>query len=124
MLITYSKVSGMKKFLFKTVIDCLIAGLFSIGVYQSPTYVINSLGGYFFLSFLLCSIVALMIIYSKIFGNKEKIFKGILIIVVISGIEITLIGLALNYKFDMILTVWFIIIPSVIIFDRLLNSKH
>ncbi|MGQ4874604.1 MAG: hypothetical protein ACP6IY_11100 [Promethearchaeia archaeon] len=114
----------MKKFLFKTVIDCLIAGLFSIGVYQSPTYVINSFGGYFFLSFLLCSIVALMIIYSKIFGSKEKIFKGILIIVVISVIETTLIGLALNYKFDMILTVWFITIPSVIIFDRLLNSKH
>ncbi len=34
------------KFILKTISDCLVAGLISVGVFQSPTFAIESLNGY------------------------------------------------------------------------------
>lgn len=79
------------KFILKTIADCSIAGLISIGAFQSPTFIIESLTGYVVLVLLLFTILFVMSTY------------------------------ALGKNIEMITVVWFITIPSIIIFDKILG---
>ena len=108
------------KFTLKTIADCLVAGLISVGVFQSPTFAIESLSGYAVLIGLILLTLFLMTIYALKF-HKKKTVKGLLIALIVSMVEILAIGLALGKSLDMIAVVWFITVPSVLIFDKILD---
>ena len=108
------------KFVLKTIADCLVAGLISVGVFQSPTFAIESLSGYAVLIGLILLTLLLMTIYALKF-RQEKAIKGLFIAIMVSMAEIFAIGYALGKSFDMIAAVWFITIPSILIFDKILG---
>jgi len=108
------------RFILKTVADCLVAGLISVGVFQSPTFAIESLSGYAVLIGLILLTLLLMTIYALRF-RQEKAITGLFIALIVSMAEISAIGLALGKSFDMIAAVWFITIPSILIFDKILG---
>ena len=108
------------KFILKTIADCLVAGLISVGVFQSPTFAIESLSGYAVLIGLVLLTFFLMTIYALKF-NQEQAIKGLFIALIVSMIEIFAIGYALGESFNMIAAVWFITIPSILIFDKILG---
>ena len=108
------------KFILKTIADCLVAGLISVGVFQSPTFAIESLSGYAVLIGLVLLTLLLMTIYALKFHQKKAI-TGLLIALGVSMLEVFAIGFALGKSFDLIVVVWFIIIPSVLIFDKILG---
>ena len=112
----------MKKdqFILKTVADCLVAGLISIGVFQSPTFAIEKTSAYALLIGLVLLIFFLMAIYALRY-HQQKAVTGLFIALAISMIEIFAIGTALGKTIDMIAVVWFITIPSVLIFDKILG---
>ena len=108
------------KFILKTVADCLVAGLISVGVFQSPTFAIDSSSGYAVLISLVLLTFLLMAIYALKF-RQQKAIKGLFIAFIVSMAEIFAIGCALGESFDMIVVVWFITIPSILIFDKILG---
>jgi len=108
------------KFILKTIADCLVAGLISVGVFQSPTFAIESLSGYVVLAGLVFLTLLLMTIYALRF-RQEKAIAGLLIALIVSIIEVGSIGYALGRSLDMMAVVWFITIPSVLIFDKILG---
>ena len=108
------------KFILKTIADCLVAGLISVGVFQSPTFAIESLSGYAVLIGLVLLTFLLMTIYALKF-RQEKAITGLFIALVVSMAEIFAIGYALGESFNMIAVVWFITIPSILIFDKILG---
>lgn len=109
-----------KKFLFKTAIDALIAGLISIGVFHSPTLVSEMRVAYFGIVAVMMTVLILMIIYIDKY-KKEVMLKGVLFALGVSFIEIMVIGFILGATIDMIIIVFSIVFPSVIIFDKLLG---
>ena len=109
-----------KKFILKTIADCLVAGLISVGVFQSPTFAIESLSGYAVLIGTVLLTLFLMTIYALKFHQKKAV-TGLSIALVVSMAEIYAIGLALGKSFDIIAVVWFITIPSILIFDKILG---
>ena len=108
------------KFILKTIADCLVAGLISVGVFQSPTFAIESLSGYAVLIGLVLLTLLLMTIYALKF-HQEKAITGLFIALIVSMAEIFAIGYALGESFNMIAAVWFITIPSILIFDKILG---
>ena len=108
------------KFILKTIADCLVAGLISVGVFQSPTFAIESLSGYAVLIGLVLLTLLLMTIYALKF-RQEKAITGLFIALIVSMAEIFAIGYALGESFKMIAVVWFITIPSILIFDKILG---
>lgn len=108
------------KFILKTISDCLVAGLISVGVFQSPTFAIESLNGYAVLISLVLLTLLLMTIYALKFNHKEAII-GLFIALIVSVAEVYAIGYALGKSLDMIAVVWFITVPSVLIFDKILG---
>ncbi len=105
------------KFIIKTIADCLLAGLISIGVFQtiislpSDSRIYDIVTGFFFL------FLILMIIYSWKFREKKDLIS-LVIASIVSMVEIFFIGAALGKSFDMILLVWYITIPSIMVFDK------
>ena len=81
------------QFILKTIADCLVAGLISVGVFQSPTFAIESSGGYAVLIGLVLLTLFLMTIYTLRFRRKEAI-TGLFIALVVSLAEIFAIGYA------------------------------
>ena len=108
------------KFILKTIADCSIAGLISIGAFQSPTFLIESLTGYLILVLLLFTIIFVMATYALRYREKQAII-GLSLALGLSIIEVSLIGYALGKNIEMIIVVWFITIPSIIIFDKILG---
>ena len=108
------------QFILKTVADCLVAGLISIGVFQSPTFAIEKASAYSLLIGLVLLIFFLMTVYALRYHQKKAV-TGLFIALVISMIEIFAIGTALGKNIDIIAVVWFITIPSVLIFDKILG---
>ena len=84
-----------KKFILKTIADCLVAGLISVGVFQSPTFAIESLSGYAVLIGTVLLTLFLMTIYALKFHQKKAV-TGLSIALVVSMAEIYAIGLALG----------------------------
>ena len=111
---------SIKKRILKTIIDVLIGGLISLGVFQSPTFVIENGFSYIPLILLIVVIVILMRVYSKEKGMEFQTID-LLISVVVSMIEIFIIGVSIGYEVDVIIIVWFIILPTVIVFDKLMG---
>lgn len=109
-----------KRYVLKTSIDVLVGGLISIGIFQSPTFILTSGTSYIGLLLLLLLIFALMLFYS-IDKDKFKITMSLILMIGLSFLEVILIGILLNESIELILVVWFIVIPSVILFDNLLN---
>ena len=115
-----TKIIKDQKFFLKTVADCLVAGLISVGVFQSPTFAIESISGYAVLIGMVLLTLFLMTIYALKFKQKKAV-TGLSIALVVSMIEVCAIGWALGRAFDMIIVVWFITIPSILIFDKILG---
>ena len=108
------------QFVLKTITDCLVAGLISVGVFQSPTFAIERMGAYALLIGLVLLTFLLMAIYALQYHQKKSV-TGLFIALVVSMVEIFAIGTALGKNFEMIAVVWFITIPSVLIFDKILG---
>ena len=108
------------KFVLKTIADCSIAGLISIGAFQSPTFIIGSLTGYVILALLLFTILFVMATYALRYKDRKAII-GLSLALGLSIIEVSIIGYALGKSIEMITVVWFITIPSIIIFDKILG---
>jgi hypothetical protein len=106
--------------LLKTAIDTLVASLISIGVFQSPTFVIESLFGYTAIFMILLFVVVLIVVYATMYGDRRYAYN-IFVILIISFIEVLWIGYALEKPIEMILVVFLITTPSVLVFDRLLG---
>lgn len=111
---------NVKRLLVKTLIDVLIAGMISIGIFQSPTFIIQNIFAYVPLIGIVIIIVILMRIYAGEEGTDESIFR-LSIAIVVSIIEVFIIGLSLGKEIELIIVVWFITLPSVIVFDNLMK---
>ena len=61
------------RFILKTIADCLVAGLISVGVFQSPTFAIESLSGYAVLIGTVLLTLFLMTIYALKFHEKKQL---------------------------------------------------
>jgi hypothetical protein len=111
------------RFILKTIADCLVAGLISVGVFQSPTFAIKSFSAYATLIGLVLLVLFLIVIYALRSGeaSQERAILGLFIALSVSIVEVFLIGFTLGYGLDIIAVVWFITIPSVIIFDKILG---
>ena len=61
-----------------------------------------------------------MTIYALKFKQKKAV-TGLFIALVVSMIGVSDIGWALGRSFEIIVVVWFITIPSILIFDKILG---
>ena len=109
-----------QKFILKTLADCSIAGLVSIGIFQSPTFTVQSWTGYLILMATLLIVVFLAATYALRFHQQNAIL-GLTIALIVSALETFIIGYGLGHSISIITIVWFATIPSVIIFDKILG---
>ena len=108
------------RFIIKTIIDVLIAGLLCIATYQENYIVIPTIEGYFVVIGILLTIVVLIFYISKR-GGKKNLTLGLVIALIISIIEVSLIGISFGQPLESIILAWFVTLPAVIIFDKLLG---
>lgn len=108
------------KFVIKTIADCLLAGLISVGIFQSIIAIPESMESYSILAVFFIIFCALMVFYSWKFKKEEELVS-LIIASVVSIVEVFFIGIALERSLDMIFLVWFITVPSVFVFDKTLG---
>jgi hypothetical protein len=109
-----------EKFVFKTIIDGLIAGLIAIGIFLGRPANIKPIESYYIILGLLFVIFGFIFIYYVKYGMTESII-GLIVILFVAIIEVSIIGYAFQESTMSILIAILIVLPSVIIFDKLLG---
>ena len=109
-----------KKFIHKTIIDGLLTGLISIGVYLGRPPNPKPVDSYVLLGLLLVLIAGVIIFYTDKYKN-QTLTLGLLVVLVTSIAEVILIGVMFQESIDSIIITILIVSPSVIIFDKILG---
>jgi len=109
-----------KKLMLKTSIDSIIGGLLSVGIFQSPTFLINSLTGYMVILGFVVLLIILLYVYAIQYNRRIDFYTASMVLI-ISVVEVFLIGLALGQSIDLIIVVILIVLPSMLIFDKLMG---
>lgn len=115
-----SKSEKRQRFIFKTIIDGFLIGLIAIGVFLGRPPNEKPLSSYIWILCILGFIIILLIIYSIKYSDPQTLL-GLFIIIFISIIEVSLIGMAFQESVADIFITILIVSPSVIIFDKLLG---
>jgi len=108
-------------YILKTTADVLIAGLVCLEPLQQELSKIPSVLGYYIIIGILLIIIMLMYTYTTKKKGRALLTLGLGIALIISAVEIFLIGVFLEKEWEMIVLAWFIALPTVIIFDKLLG---
>jgi len=108
------------KILLKTSIDSIVGGLLSVGIFQSPTLEIETISGYLVIIGFLVLLIILLYIYALRYNNLSDFYTSS-IVITISIIEVYIIGMALNQSLEIIGVVILIVLPSMLIFDKLMG---
>ena len=108
------------KFIIKTIADCLLAGLLSVGIFQTILFVPSNMGSYNVLTIFFLIFFGLMLFYAWRFKKREEL-ASLIIVSSVSMIEVFSIGVTLGKSLDTIFLVWFITVPSVFVFDKTLG---
>lgn len=109
-----------KDFIFKTVIDGLLAGLLAIGIYLGRPPTPKTIESYQLLLALTFFVGFIVIMYAYM-KTKKNIAYGLIIVLAVAFTEVILIGLIFQESPIDIVIALFIITPSVLIFDKLLG---
>ncbi len=108
------------KFIFKTIIDGLIAGLIAIGIFLGRPPNPKPAESYFYVLIIISVILILIAIFSFRFRERENAI-GIFVVLAISIIEVSLIGIVFQEPIESIFITILIVFPSIIVIDKSLG---